>query len=185
MFHASFFVALRWFMSDEQTSRSWQAELVARHSRLFGIATDGRTHPGCPTVGDGWRTLVETAVERTAAALSESPRLPFKIVQIKEKFATIRIHCRRLGHAAERSRFPADGDRSGRGAQRPALAERAEIAADRSTTAAITRRPAMRTEARHMTFTRRRTPDCIETVRAFGEGEPIADHASSDFREIA
>jgi hypothetical protein len=81
-------------MSDQQTSPSWQAQLVARHPRLFDITIDGRPHPGYPAVGDGWRELVETAVERIAVAVSEAPRLLVKIVQIKEKFATIRIYWR-------------------------------------------------------------------------------------------
>jgi hypothetical protein len=81
-------------MFDQQTSRSWQAELVARHPGLFGIKIDGRPHPGYPAVGDGWRGLIETAVERIAAAVSEAPGRVVKIVRIKEKFAAVRIYWR-------------------------------------------------------------------------------------------
>ena len=81
-------------MCDQPKSRYWQAELVARHPGLFDIMVDGRPRRGYPAVGDGWRELVETAVERIAAALSEAPGPVVKIVRIKEKFAAVRIDWR-------------------------------------------------------------------------------------------
>jgi hypothetical protein len=81
-------------MCDQRKSRCWQAELVARHPGLFEIMVDGRPHRGYPTVGDGWRELVETAVGRIALAVSQAPCPVVKIVQIKEKVATLRIHWR-------------------------------------------------------------------------------------------
>jgi hypothetical protein len=107
-------------MSDEQTSGSWQAELVARHPDLFQVGTDGRIPrrpaaddgrqnlveraairkkggsytPGRPTVGDGWRELVETAVSRIATTLAANPRATVKIVEVKGKRGTLRLYWR-------------------------------------------------------------------------------------------
>jgi hypothetical protein len=79
-------------MSGHRTERSWQSDLIARHPGLFTVIENGQSYtPGYPPVGDGWRELVETAVERIAAAVSAAPDC-LKIVQIKEKYATIRIY---------------------------------------------------------------------------------------------
>ena len=71
---------------------------------------------GFPTVGDGWQDLLERALKRFAAAVAREPAGSFQIVQIKEKFATLRLyfHGRQLSKRAlaEYRR----GDRAGRGA---------------------------------------------------------------------
>jgi hypothetical protein len=54
-------------MSEHQTKRNWQSDLIERYPRLFTVTENGQTYaPGCPSVGDGWRELVETAVGRIA-----------------------------------------------------------------------------------------------------------------------
>jgi hypothetical protein len=48
---------------------------------------------GYPTVGDGWRDLLERALARIAAAVARGPaESGIKIVQIKEKYGTLRIY---------------------------------------------------------------------------------------------
>ena len=70
----------------------WRETLMRRYADLFGL--DGRAAPetasSYPAVGDGWRELVEKAVERIAAAVPAG--MNFKITQIKEKLATLRMH---------------------------------------------------------------------------------------------
>ena len=61
-------------MSEHQTKRNWQSDLIERYPRLFTVTENGQSYaPGCPSVGGGWRELVETAVERIAAAVSAAP----------------------------------------------------------------------------------------------------------------
>jgi hypothetical protein len=65
---------------------SWRIDLMRRHPRLF----EGS---GYPTVGDGWRDLLERALKRIAAAVACDPAGSWiKIVQIKEKYGTLRIY---------------------------------------------------------------------------------------------
>jgi hypothetical protein len=79
-------------MSEHQTKRNWQSDLIERYPRLFTVTENGQTYaPGCPSVGDGWRELVETAVGCIADAIAAAPDC-LRIVQIKEKYATIRIY---------------------------------------------------------------------------------------------
>jgi hypothetical protein len=50
-------------MAGYNAERTWQADLVARYPHFFNLTENGQTStPGWPTVGDGWRELVETAV---------------------------------------------------------------------------------------------------------------------------
>ena len=64
----------------------WQTDLMRRYPQLFG----GR---GYPTVGDGWRDLLERALKRIAAAVAREPAgSAVQIVQIKEKFGTLRLY---------------------------------------------------------------------------------------------
>jgi len=80
-------------MAGNQAGRTWQDALVARHPDLFKVEPDGRI-PGRPTVDDGWQDLVERAVTRIAVA--GAPAGCLQIVQIKEKFGTLRLY-RRTG----------------------------------------------------------------------------------------
>jgi hypothetical protein len=81
------------FMSGRRTERRWQSDLIERHPGLFTITENDQSYPpGYPSVGDGWRDLVQRAIERIAAAVSGAPDNCLKIVQIKEKYATIRIY---------------------------------------------------------------------------------------------
>lgn len=77
------------------TNTSWRRRLVDRFPDLFLSMESGRTStPGYPAVGDGWRDLVEVAVERIAAA---APGGGFRIEQIKEKYGTLRLYVCRTG----------------------------------------------------------------------------------------
>jgi hypothetical protein len=72
---------------------TWQTELMARYPELFRQEFCGRvTEPGYPTVGDGWRDLVEKTVVRIAAAIAGVPGASLKIGQIKEKLGTLRVY---------------------------------------------------------------------------------------------
>jgi hypothetical protein len=80
-------------MSGNPTTPTWQSQLVARYPALFNQEIYGRvTAPGYPSVGDGWRDLVETAIGRIATGVAAAPGGSVKIGQIKEKFATLRIY---------------------------------------------------------------------------------------------
>lgn len=82
-------------MAGNQAGGRWQDVLVERHPDLFKVGTDHRI-PGHPTVDDGWQDLVERAVTRIAAAVVGAPGGCLQIVQIKEKFGTLRLY-RRAG----------------------------------------------------------------------------------------
>jgi hypothetical protein len=71
-------------------SNDWRNELMQRYPQLF-------EQGGIPTVGDGWQDLLERALKRIAAAVArDGAKASVRIVQIKEKFGTIRIY--RDGH---------------------------------------------------------------------------------------
>ena len=70
---------------------TWQTDLLERYRNLFGSAEDPETLRGYPTVGDGWRAVVEKAVERIDAALAGGPGR-VEIVQIKEKLGGLRMY---------------------------------------------------------------------------------------------
>jgi hypothetical protein len=72
---------------------TWQNELLARHPDLFTVVENGQTYaPGFPFVGEGWRDLVERAVGRIAAVLAAAPSARVTIVEIKAKYATLRMY---------------------------------------------------------------------------------------------
>ena len=80
-------------MSANQTNRTWQADLVARYPDIFNQEFEGRvTAPGYPSVGDGWRDLIETVIGRIARAGAADPTGSLKIGQIKEKFGALRLY---------------------------------------------------------------------------------------------
>jgi hypothetical protein len=80
-------------MSGSPTTPTWQAQLVARYPDLFNQEIHGRViAPGYPSVGDGWRDLVETAIGRIATAVAAVPGGSVKIGQIKQKFGTLRVY---------------------------------------------------------------------------------------------
>jgi hypothetical protein len=77
---------------------------MARYPNLFLVKLDGRTTTlGYPEVGDGWRELVEIAASRIAAAMAAAPNGSLQVVQIKEKFGTLRLyrHSNGLSDAVE------------------------------------------------------------------------------------
>jgi hypothetical protein len=64
----------------------WQNDLMRRYPQLFGGS-------GYPTVGEGWQDLLERALKRIAAAVAREPAgSGIQIVQIKEKFGTLRLY---------------------------------------------------------------------------------------------
>ena len=80
-------------MAGNQTAQTWQSALLARYPQLFNQEIDGRIiTQGYPSVDDGWRDLVETAIGRIANAVAAAPAGSLQIRQVKEKFATIRIY---------------------------------------------------------------------------------------------
>jgi hypothetical protein len=89
-------------MTDYHTGQTWQDDLVARHPDLFTLTQNGQTStPGWPTVGDGWRDLVETAVARIADAVATAPAGSLRIVQVKSKFAGLRLYWQSAGLSDE------------------------------------------------------------------------------------
>jgi hypothetical protein len=77
---------------------SWQCDLVARHPHLFRLTENGQTStPGWPQVGDGWRDLVERAVGRIADVIAAAPYASVTVVEIKEKYATLRMYWQGCG----------------------------------------------------------------------------------------
>jgi hypothetical protein len=96
-------------MAGNQAGGTWQDALVQRHPDLFQVGAGGRQNlveraairknggtytPGRPTVGDGWRELVETAVSRIATTVAANPRATVKIVEVKGKRGTLRLYWR-------------------------------------------------------------------------------------------
>jgi len=76
----------------------WQRALVERYPHLFMHGSgSGSYAPGYPATGDGWRELIERAIERIDAAGNDRIR----ITQIKEKFGTLRVYFDILGGASE------------------------------------------------------------------------------------
>ena len=64
--------------------QDWRTELIEAHPNLFDIDHGQVRRSVYPTAGDGWRELVERAVERIATAVAAAS---LRITQIKEKFA--------------------------------------------------------------------------------------------------
>jgi hypothetical protein len=92
-------------MLAHHEGQRWQDLLVARHPGLFLSGNHRTSITGYPLVGDGWRELVERAVNRIADALAAAPSGSVTIVEAKEKFATLRMYWRgtRLTKAAEQT----------------------------------------------------------------------------------
>jgi hypothetical protein len=71
----------------------WRTDLIKAHPRLFharaGVPQAARGYPAC---GDGWRELLNSACAKIDAAISEGES--FNVLQIKEKWATLRFFWR-------------------------------------------------------------------------------------------
>jgi hypothetical protein len=74
-------------------ARDWRADLVEAHPRLFDRTS------GYPSCEEGWRDLLERMCERMETALREGETI--RIVQIKEKFASLRCYWHRGNVSAE------------------------------------------------------------------------------------
>lgn len=77
----------------------WRSLLILNHQRLFGTIkrVDGKEGTelvcrGWPSVGSGWRQILERLCQRVEAAISPEPAASVEFVQIKEKFATLRAY---------------------------------------------------------------------------------------------
>ena len=67
----------------------WRRALVERYPHLFLRGSKGKQFaPGYPTVGDGWRELVEKAIDR----IEEAGNGRIRINQIKEKYGSLRLY---------------------------------------------------------------------------------------------
>lgn len=74
---------------------TWQHRLLARYPTLFTrqkFGTGEQVSAGYPAVGDGWRDLIETAIERIADVMRAHPGASVSIKQIKEKFGSLRLY---------------------------------------------------------------------------------------------
>jgi hypothetical protein len=71
--------------------QDWRIELVKAYADLFHPMGDPPRAQGWPWVKDGWRDLVERACDRIRAAV-QADRGTFKVIQIKEKFGSLRIY---------------------------------------------------------------------------------------------
>jgi hypothetical protein len=83
---------VEWVVTEYHADRTWQARLVARHPSLFLSGHNQTCIPGLPLVGDGWRDLVERAVDRVANTLAAAASGSVTLVQVKEKFGVARIY---------------------------------------------------------------------------------------------
>jgi hypothetical protein len=87
---------------------SWRCDLVARHPRLFLSGDNQTCIPGYPLVGDGWRDLVERAVDRIVDTLAAAPAASVTIVQVKEKMGSLRMYWHGAGLNKSTERAIAD-----------------------------------------------------------------------------
>jgi hypothetical protein len=71
--------------------KDWRTELVEAYPDLFHPSGNPPGAQGYPCVGYGWRDLLERACVRIRAAVQANGGR-FKLTQVKEKFATIRIY---------------------------------------------------------------------------------------------
>lgn len=70
----------------KETDGDWRQSLVATYPQFF-------RRGGFPAVGDGWRDLLERALARFTLTLrAEPPEADIGIVQIKEKYGTLRLY---------------------------------------------------------------------------------------------
>jgi hypothetical protein len=84
--------SVEFFMSEHQTRRNWQSDLIERYPRLFNVAQHGGTYtPGYPECGQGWRDLLQRACARIRAAV-QADGGSFKFTQVKEKYGTARLY---------------------------------------------------------------------------------------------
>ena len=72
-------------------AKDWKIELIRAHTRLFrppkGYLEGAQGYPEC---NEGWRDLIDRACVRIENALDNGD--PVKIVQIKEKYGTLRFY---------------------------------------------------------------------------------------------
>ncbi|MCK9917369.1 hypothetical protein MXD81_50340 [Microbacteriaceae bacterium K1510] len=75
---------------------------MERYPKLFGLDAGGQMMcSGYPDVDDGWRELLERAMERIAAAIRHQPSARVRITRTKEKFGGIRIYYDEYGLSRE------------------------------------------------------------------------------------
>jgi len=74
-------------------SERWQSALMVKYPALFSREFDGKqVLCESPSVGDGWRDLVETAIARIAKIVDGEPSASLTIEDVKSKYGTIRIY---------------------------------------------------------------------------------------------
>ncbi len=73
--------------------RDWRIALIEAHPRLFAPPAGNLDRAsGYPSCDEGWRDLLERMCDRMETALREGETI--QIVQIKEKFASLRCYWR-------------------------------------------------------------------------------------------
>lgn len=71
--------------------QDWRINLIEAHPRLFHAPTDRpEAARGYPTCEAGWQGLLKTACTKIEAALVEGGS--FRVLQMKEKFGTLRFY---------------------------------------------------------------------------------------------
>ncbi len=71
--------------------RGWRTELVEAYPDLFHPVGDPPSAQGWPSVGNGWRDLLQRACARIRAAIQADDGT-FYATQIKEKYGTLRFY---------------------------------------------------------------------------------------------
>lgn len=86
----------------------WRSRLVDQHPRLFPDARPFRdsdgwalTCPGYPNIPDGWRRILERACERLDQAVAAEPLAEAVILDVKEKYGTMRLSVSSVGLSAK------------------------------------------------------------------------------------
>ena len=71
--------------------RNWRKDLIQAFPDLFHPVGDPPAAQGWPSVGDGWRDLLERACVRIRAAV-QADGGSFQFTQIKQKYGTARLY---------------------------------------------------------------------------------------------
>jgi hypothetical protein len=83
---------------NRDASENWRARLIVRHPGMYRGSAGGREAvTGFPSVGDGWREIIETMSSRIAEAVAECQSSEMTIIQIKQKFGGLRVYTESRG----------------------------------------------------------------------------------------
>jgi hypothetical protein len=83
---------------NRDVSENWRERLIIRHPGLYRRTVGSREAvTGFPSVGDGWREIIETMSSRIAEEVAECQSGEMAITQIKEKFGGLRVYTESCG----------------------------------------------------------------------------------------